>query len=197
MHGLLINLIAVKFVTFTTQFQPISKKNMRFLGNVVATIVGLFLFCMISFFGFLFLMAIFGSGSETVAVKNNSVIELDLSKISTDYAGKFHYEEFDYFDARHDGLSDVINAIIAAKTDDDIKGISILNDNSNLGMAQIKMVRSALEDFKKSRKFVYAYGTFVFSMADDFHLDAVFFLEIFEEKHFRRQTFEFHFTYRI
>ena len=133
---------------------------MRFLGNVLATIVGLFIFCMISFFGILFLGALFGGSSENIAVKENSVIVLDLSEVTLDYAGKFNYKEFDYFDARHDGLSDVIRAIKAAKDDNDIKGISLLNVNSNLGMAQIKSVRAALEDFKKSGKFVFAYANF-------------------------------------
>lgn len=133
---------------------------MRFLGNVLATIVGLFVFCMFFFFGILLLGALLGGDAETVEVKNNSVIVLDLSKVTTDYAGKFNYKDFDYFDARHDGLSDVIKAIKNAKDDSDIKGISILNDNSNLGLAQIKAVREALEDFKKSGKFVFAYANF-------------------------------------
>ncbi|WP_309642029.1 signal peptide peptidase SppA [Flavobacterium sp.] len=131
---------------------------MRFLGNVLATVIGLFVFCMIFFFGILFIGALFGGDGETTEVKSNSVIELDLSKVTTDYAGKFNYKDFDYFDARHDGLADVIKAIEAAKDDSDIKGISILNDNSDLGMAQIKTVRKALDDFKKSGKFVLAYG---------------------------------------
>lgn len=56
------------------------------------------------------------------------------------------------------GLTDVINAIEAAKTDDNIKGISILNDESSLGLAQYKDLRNALESFKKSGKFVWAYA---------------------------------------
>lgn len=131
---------------------------MRFLGNVLATIVGLFIFCMLFFFFILLIGAVFGGGSEVANVEKNSVIELDLSKVSLDYAGKFNYKDFDYFEANHDGLSDVIYAIEEAKSDDKIKGISILNDNSNLGMAQIKVLRKTLEDFKKSGKFVFAYG---------------------------------------
>ncbi len=133
---------------------------MRFLANVLATIVGLFAFFMIFIFGLLFIGVLFGGNSESITVDDNSVIILDLSKVSSDYAGKFNYKEIDYFDARHDGLSDVIRAIHAAKEDDNIKGISILNDNSNLGMAQIKSVREALKDFKKSGKFVLAYANF-------------------------------------
>ena len=131
---------------------------MRFLGNVIATIVGLFIFCMLFFFFILLIGAVFGSGSDVANVDKNSVIELDLSKVSMDYAGKYNYKDFDYYEANHDGLSDVMYAIEEAKSDDKIKGISILNDNSNLGMAQIKVLRKTLEDFKKSGKFVFAYG---------------------------------------
>jgi protease-4 len=133
---------------------------MKFLGNVLATIVGLFIFCMISFFGLLLLGAIFGSDDETVQVNANSVIELDLSKIENDYAGKINFTDFQYFDAKHNGLFDVLKAIEIAKTDGKIKGISLLNSNSSLGMAQTKALRDALESFKKSGKFVYSYANF-------------------------------------
>jgi protease-4 len=131
---------------------------MRFLGNVLATIVGLFVFFMLLFFGILLVGAVFSGGSDEVPVENNSVIELDLSEIKNDYAGKFNFKDFDYFEVKHDGLSDVIRAIDEAKTDDNIKGISILNDESDLGMAQLKALRDELEAFKKSGKFVYAYS---------------------------------------
>ena len=131
---------------------------MRFLGNVLATIVGLFVFFMMLFFGILIIGAVFSGGSDEVPVENNSVIELDLSLIKNDYAGKFNFKDFDYFEVKHDGLSDVIRAIDEAKTDDNIKGISILNDESDLGMAQLKGLRDELEAFKKSGKFVYAYS---------------------------------------
>ena len=90
-----------------------------------------------------------GSGDESVTVKKNSVIELDLSKIHNDYAGKVNFKDFDYFKAEHDGLFDVLKAIEYAKTDDKIKGISILNSSSDLGIAQTKALRDQLEDFKK------------------------------------------------
>jgi protease IV len=132
---------------------------MRFLGNVLATIVGLFVFLMLFFFGILFIAAIFGSDTEVVEVKSNSVIELNLEHIKNDYAGKYTDPWMEILsDGEKVGLSDIINAIEKAKTDDDIKGISILNDESELGMAQRKALRDALEDFKKSGKFVMAYA---------------------------------------
>ena len=133
---------------------------MRFLGNVLATIVGIFIFFMIFFFGIIIISAIAGSSEDTVKVKENSVIELDLSKVSLDYAGKTNYKDFNYFESHHDGVTDILNAIEAAKNDDKIKGISILNNQSQLGLAQSKSVRDKLEEFKKSGKFVYAYANY-------------------------------------
>ena len=134
---------------------------MKFLGNVLATIVGIFIFFMLFFFGILLIGAIFGGDSEGVEVKNNSVIELNLEHISNDYAGKYKDPWMDVFSERKKiGLTDIINAIETAKTDDDIKGISILNNNSEIGMAQSKSLRDALESFKKSGKFVMAYANF-------------------------------------
>jgi len=144
---------------------------MKFLGNVFATVIGIFIFCMFSFFGIMLIVAIFGGGSDRVEVKRNSVIELDLSKVTTDYAGKFNYKDLDYFDTPHDGLTDVIHAIQEAKTDDNIEGISILNNQSHLGVAQIQALRNALIDFKKSGKFVLAYANYF--TQKEYYLNAV------------------------
>lgn len=132
---------------------------MKFLGNVLATIVGIFVFTMLFFFGIIIIGAIFGSEEESIDVKENSVIELNLEEVQNDYVGKYSDPWVTAFsDKKHIGLMDVISAIEAAKTDNNIKGISILNNNSSLGMAQSKAVRDALEDFKKSGKFVMAYA---------------------------------------
>jgi protease-4 len=56
------------------------------------------------------------------------------------------------------------------QTDDDIKGISILNNTSALGMAQSKALRDALESFKKSGKFVMAYAN---SYSKEYYLNSV------------------------
>ena len=132
---------------------------MRFLGNVLATIVGLFVFLMLFFFGIIIIAVVFGGDTEEVTIKNNSVIELNLEHIKNDYAGKYKDPWMTILaDGEKVGLSDIINAIESAKTDDDIKGISILNEESELGIAQRKALRDALEDFKKSGKFVMAYA---------------------------------------
>ena len=62
---------------------------MKFLGNVLATIVGIFVFSMLLFFGIVFLGVIFGGDEQSVEIKENSVIELNLNDVQFDYAGKF------------------------------------------------------------------------------------------------------------
>ncbi|MBE8725596.1 signal peptide peptidase SppA [Flavobacterium hungaricum] len=131
---------------------------MKFLGNILATVIGIFVFIMIFFFGVILIGAIFG-GDDIVSAKSDSVIELNLKEIKNDYAGKYKDPWVTKFSGGKEiGLTDVINAIEAAKTDDKIKGISILNDESSLGLAQYKDLRNALESFKKSGKFVWAYA---------------------------------------
>lgn len=144
---------------------------MRFLGNVIATVVGIFIFIMMFFFGIIIIGAIFGGDKDKVSVKENSIIELDLSKVSLDYAGKTNYKDFNYFEAQHNGVTDILNAIEVAKTDKKIKGISILNNQSRLGLAQNKSVRDKLEEFKKSGKFVYSYSNFY--SQNDYYLNSV------------------------
>ncbi|MBP9792812.1 MAG: signal peptide peptidase SppA [Flavobacterium sp.] len=135
---------------------------MNFLKNVLATVVGLFLFCMVFFFGILILGALFGGDDKTV-VKDNSVLELNLEKVTNDYGGKYNYEDMPFLNEKGtgEGLTDVLKAIEAAAADEKIKGISILNTTLNLGVAQTKALRDELEKFKKSGKFVMAYGNVI------------------------------------
>ena len=146
---------------------------MRFLSNVLSTIVGLFLFCFIFFFFILIIGAIAGSGDGKPKLDKNSVIELDLSEITLDYNGKFEASPFDALlnEGKKASVIEVIDAIEAAKTDKDIKGISILKNNSSLGLAQSKAIRNKLEEFKKSGKFVYAYSDVL--MQNDYYLNSV------------------------
>ncbi len=132
---------------------------MKFLGNVLATVIGIFIFLMLCLFGIVLIGTIFGGEAEGVEVKGNSVIELNLEDVKNDYAGKYKDPWMTIFaDKKHIGLTDVIHAIEEAKTDNNIKGISILNNDSPLGMAQSTALRDALEDFKKSGKFIMAYA---------------------------------------
>ncbi len=155
---------------------------MQFLKNVLSTVVGLFVFCLLFFLVILIIGIAASSGSDDIVkVKQNSVIELDIHEVSNDYAGIFHSDEFSFLNSEpKDGLSDVLNAIDAAQTDDKIKGITITNSATTLGMAQNKALRDKLEDFKKSGKFIVAYSDayrqadyYLNSVADTIYLNPV------------------------
>ncbi|WP_348677111.1 signal peptide peptidase SppA [Flavobacterium coralii] len=159
---------------------------MQFLKNVLSTIVGLFMFCVIMFFVLIIIgIAAGGGDKDVVQVKENSVIELDISKVSQDYAGIFYSDEFAFLNEEPtDGFVDVLKAIDAAKKDDKIKGITITNSYSMLGMAQNKALRDRLVEFKKSGKFVVAYSDtytqadyYLSSVADTIYMNPVAELE--------------------
>lgn len=160
---------------------------MQFLKNILATIIGLFLFCLLSFFVLIIIgvAAAGGSDKDVVKVKNNSVIELDISEVANDYSGIFYNDEFQFLNSEpQEGLIDVLEAIENAKTDDKIKGITITNSISGLGMAQSKALRDKLNEFKESGKFVVAYSDmfrqkdyYLNSVADTIYMNPVADLE--------------------
>lgn len=146
---------------------------MRFLSNILSTIIGLFLFFFVFFFFILIIGAVAGSGDGKPELKSNSVIELDLSEITLDYNGTFENNPFEALlnQEKKASVIEIIDAIEAAKTDDDIKGISILKNNSQLGFAQSKALRNKLDEFKKSGKFIYAYSDAL--SQNDYYLNSV------------------------
>lgn len=135
---------------------------MNFIKNVLATFVGIILFCMMSFFLLLIIgvVASAGSSSSGKSTKSNSIIKLDLENVSNDYGGSVYIEDFDYKETNNDGLINVLQAIDYAKTDDKIKGISIENNATGLGSTQRKAVVDKLAEFKKTGKFVVAYADY-------------------------------------
>lgn len=135
---------------------------MNFIKNVLATVVGIMLFCMMSLFILLIIgvIASAGSSGKTNTTKNNSIIKLDLENVRDDYGGSTYIEDFDYKETNNDGLVNVLQAIDYAKSDDKIKGISIENNNTSLGITQRKAIADKLNEFKKTGKFVVAYADY-------------------------------------
>ncbi|MCS6934721.1 MAG: signal peptide peptidase SppA [Chitinophagales bacterium] len=136
---------------------------LQFLKYVLATLVGLLLFCSLCF---IFLLTLIGMASmkKPVTVEANSVLKLDLNydipeRSTDDPLSTISYTDFKPKKAI--GLTDILACITKAKTDDNIKGIYLqlgLNDN---GYATLEAIREALLDFRKSKKFVFAYGEII------------------------------------
>ena len=152
------------------------------LANLTAffiLIAGLFVF----FIGFIILSSISGSPD----VKSNSVLTLDLKTKIIDSPSEDQDDIFAFNKEKETSvlLYDILQAISKAKTDDKIKGISLEMDQISAGMTQLDDIRSALQDFKKSGKFVYAYGNtvsqgayYLGSVADQYYLNPAGLIEL-------------------
>jgi protease-4 len=150
-----------------------------FFKNVLANIVAIIILCAVFFIFFIMMLVFSSMGSDkSVVVKKNSVLTINLKTNIIDSPTE---EQMDLFGLGSQNKSillyDVLEAINKAKTDDNIKGISIETDDLNAGLTQIDDLRNAIEDFKKSGKFVYAYGNgvsqsayYLGSVADQYYL---------------------------
>ncbi|AZA80595.1 signal peptide peptidase SppA [Chryseobacterium lactis] len=151
-----------------------------FFKNVLANIVAIVILCVLFFFFFIIMLVFSSMGSDkSVVVKKNSVLTINLKTKIIDSPTE---EEMGLFGISGQNknilLYDVLEAINKAKTDDNIKGISIEADDLNAGLTQIDDLRNAIQDFKKSGKFVYAYGNgvsqsayYLGSVADQYYLN--------------------------
>ena len=95
-------------------------------------------------------------------IKTNSVLILDFKTQIIDSPNEDNPQLFSLNEKEKNIMVfDILEAIKNAKTDEKIKGISIETDGIKAGMTQLDDIRTALQDFKKSGKFVYAYGNVV------------------------------------
>jgi len=131
-----------------------------FLKYMFATVAGIFIFLIImGVLGMMSLVGMLASSDSTTTVKENSVMVLQLDGIMSersedDLMGKMAGQVSSSI-----GLEDVLNAIKKAKENDAIKGIYIesgLFDGDT--PASMQALRKALVDFKKSGKWIVAYG---------------------------------------
>ena len=157
-----------------------------FFKNVFANIVAILIILMV-IFGFFMLMIFASAMSEDQkpSIENNSVLVLNFKNPILDSYTEAETSIFDFGSKKNTLLIDILDAINKAKTDDNIKGISIETDEIQAGITQIDDIRAALEDFKKSGKFVYAYGNnmsqksyYLASVADKLFLNPVGMVEL-------------------
>ncbi|WP_299834649.1 signal peptide peptidase SppA [uncultured Tenacibaculum sp.] len=154
---------------------------MKFLRNLLASILGFFISIFLIFFLFIIIASLAGS-KEEVVVKPNSILELDLTSIIKDYAPDEEnpiLEALEINDPKL-ALNKIFNALDNAQLDDKIKGISLNTTFVNAGFAQTQALRKKLEEFKESGKFIYAYNDvysqknyYLSSVADSLFLNPV------------------------
>ncbi len=129
----------------------------QFFKILFATLCALVIFSILIFITFV--GAIAGSASsEQTAVMKNSILTLDLTEAILEQGMEDPLGMLSNKPTSVTGLNDILNSIKAAKADDKIKGIYIKTGGCPIGWASLQEIRTALEDFKKSDKFIVAYG---------------------------------------
>ena len=127
---------------------------------MAATVVGLIVFTLLT--GVLGVMCIAGmiaSESSAKDVSDNTVMVLNLSGVLNERSEESIMDQLSGSTVGNMGLDDILDAIKKAKNNDKIKGIYI-----EAGMfgadsyASMQAIRNALKDFKKSGKWIVAYG---------------------------------------
>ncbi len=131
-----------------------------FFASLLAFGTALFLFIL------LFVGGLSKGGSKISKPEANSVLNLTLKGDITDRAYNNPFRNFNAMSALSGsikdestiGLFELKDALNYAKTDDHIKGVYLNIDEIQSPPATMFVIRTALEDFKKSGKFIYAYS---------------------------------------
>lgn len=131
-----------------------------FFKNVFATVVGIALFfAIVGFFGIISIIGMLASGDSKPSVKDNSVLVLPLSGMVEERSQGDILSEVMGEGNGSMGLDDILAAIKAAKENDNVKGIYIETGAFQIDSpASSHAIREALLDFKKSGKWIAAYG---------------------------------------
>ena len=131
-----------------------------FFKYMSATVVGLIVFTLITgIIGAMCIVGMIASGSSAKDVSDNSVMVINLSGMLNERSESTFMDEIGGNTVGTIGLDDVLAAIDKAEDNDKIKGIYIeagmLSADS---YASLTAIRNALLDFKKSGKWIVAYG---------------------------------------
>ncbi len=141
-----------------------------FFKYVLATIVGFVIInilMFILFFGFIGALATMGD--KTVEIKDNTVLEINLSNSISDRTSTNPFDNLDFMSMKTNqapGLNSILKSIRHAAGDPKIKGIYLnITDIQSYFMpfATAEEIRNALVDFKRSGKFIYSYTNLGYS----------------------------------
>ena len=130
-----------------------------FIKSVAATVVGIVAFLAIA--GIFAVMSIIGMVASTEATRNvsdNSVLVLNLSGNVEEQGGDNIIGKLTDNTINTLGLNEILSAIKKAKDEPNIKGIYIEAGAFEAGYATLQEIRSALLDFKKSKKWIVTYA---------------------------------------
>lgn len=100
-----------------------------------------------------------GSSAESeTAIKDNSVLRLDISKTFHEQGVENSFAFMGSDNDASSGIYEIVHGLRTAAKEDKIKGLMIKLAPSPNSFATLEQLRAAIVEFKKSGKFVYAYG---------------------------------------
>lgn len=156
----------------------------QFFKFMLATIVGVIISSVLLLFigiGIIGAIVAAAGDDEVKEIAANSVLELKLDYGINERTSKNPFEQFNFstFEGnRTSGLNDILKAIQGAKENTNIKGIYLNLTISPNDYATLEAIRTALIDFKQSKKFIVAYGElmeehsyYLASVADEIYLN--------------------------
>ena len=167
--------------TFAPHYLIYVRQAMKdFIKYVFATVTGIIVFSLVM--GIIFVISIAGlaaSSASSIPVEKNSVFTLMLSGQVNERAENDIIGQLTGQISENLGLDDIIASIKKAKDHEDIKGIYIESGLFSIDTpASAHAIREALLDFKKSGKWIIAYGDsytqtayYICSVADKIYLN--------------------------
>ncbi|PKP35550.1 MAG: signal peptide peptidase SppA [Bacteroidetes bacterium HGW-Bacteroidetes-17] len=135
----------------------------QFFKFMFASMLGFFIASIILFFltlGLISSLLAFAE-KEVVTVKDNTLLQIKLNQTIFERTSNNPFSTaslFSFAPTNSLGLNDILKAIDKAKNDDKIKGIYLELSYIPAGISTIEEIRSALERFKESGKFIVCYG---------------------------------------
>ena len=130
-----------------------------FFKNVAATIIGLFAFGLImTILGVICIIGMIASSNSKPTLKDNAVMVLKLQgqiedRSEDNWLGELTGEQFNNL-----GMNKILSSIRKAKDEEKVKGIYLETGILESDYATLQEIRNALADFKKSGKWIIAYG---------------------------------------
>lgn len=185
---------------------------MNLFKIIIGTFLGLIIFCVVAV---VLALTIVGASmvESPASIESNSVFKISLdrpivekedNRVATRLRRNITGGEAGV------GLYDLLEAIQLAKTNESIKGIYLEVGIFEAGYSTLYELRAALEDFKKSGKFIYAYGEilteksyYISSVADQLYMpesglielnglkiEVLYFKNLFEKLDLKTEVFK-------
>ena len=127
-----------------------------FIKSVFASCLGVLL--ALGAFVLFFIMLGVASMAGSKKLSGDTILTLDINYPLTEKTGNAEVSPFDFEGMDNPGLRQTVELLRQAAEDDNVKGVLMRTSTSPNGLAALETLRSAIQEFRDSGKFVYAYA---------------------------------------